>query len=63
MAAFFGPKKRILIMGNHGVLVSGVDVATAFYDMYFLERSSQFQVGKCCIIKCTFKFLLRCFTS
>ena len=44
LAQFFRPKKRILIMGNHGVLISGVDVATAFFDTYYLERSCQFQV-------------------
>ena len=33
--------KPILMMGNHGVLVSGTDVAHAWDDLYYLERACQ----------------------
>jgi len=32
-------EKRILMMGNHGVLVAADSVAQAFDDLYFLERA------------------------
>ena len=31
--------KRILLMGNHGVLVVGQSIAQCFDDMYYLERA------------------------
>jgi len=31
----------VVLMGNHGVMVSGEDVATAFDDLYFLERAAR----------------------
>ncbi len=31
--------KRVLMMGNHGVLVAGSTVAEAYDDLYYLERS------------------------
>lgn len=34
----------ILLMANHGVLVTGEDVATAFDDLYYLERSAMTQI-------------------
>jgi len=33
--------RRILMMGNHGVLVTGPTIAEAFEDLYFLERACQ----------------------
>jgi ribulose-5-phosphate 4-epimerase/fuculose-1-phosphate aldolase len=33
--------KNILMMGNHGVLVTGQTVAAAFEDMYFFEKACQ----------------------
>lgn len=36
--------KRVLFLENHGVIVVGPDVATAFDDLYYLERAAQAQV-------------------
>ena len=36
--------KRILFMANHGVATTGATVASAFDDLYFLERACQNQV-------------------
>jgi ribulose-5-phosphate 4-epimerase/fuculose-1-phosphate aldolase len=36
--------KRILFLGNHGVIVTGETVADAFDDLYYLERACQVQV-------------------
>lgn len=33
--------RRILMMGNHGVLITAPTVAEAFEDLYFLERACQ----------------------
>jgi ribulose-5-phosphate 4-epimerase/fuculose-1-phosphate aldolase len=33
--------RRHMLMGNHGVLVTGKTVAEAFEDLYFLERASR----------------------
>lgn len=33
--------RRILMMGNHGVVVVGATIAEAFDDLYFLERACQ----------------------
>ncbi len=35
---------RILMMGNHGVTVTGPSITDAFNDLYYLERSCMFQV-------------------
>ena len=43
LAAALG-EKRILFMANHGVAVAGTDVASAFDDLYYLERACQNQV-------------------
>ena len=32
------------MMASHGVLVTGPDVASAFTDLYYLERAATFQV-------------------
>ena len=34
-------RKPVLVMGNHGVLVTGATVAEAFDELYFLERACQ----------------------
>ena len=35
------PRHKILIMGNHGVLVIGKDVADTFNRMYYFERAAE----------------------
>ncbi|MCB2135081.1 MAG: class II aldolase/adducin family protein [Rhodobacteraceae bacterium] len=35
------PKKRVMIMGNHGVLVIGSDVADTFNRLYYFERAAE----------------------
>ncbi len=35
------PSKKVMIMGNHGVLVIGNTVADAFNRMYYFERASE----------------------
>ncbi|MCL6283566.1 class II aldolase and adducin N-terminal domain-containing protein [Ruegeria sp. 2012CJ41-6] len=35
------PKKQVMIMGNHGVLVIGRDVADAFNRLYYFERAAE----------------------
>lgn len=36
---FSDPKKRVMIMGNHGILVIGETVAETFNRMFYFERS------------------------
>ena len=36
--------KRVLFLGNHGIIVVGPTVAQAFDDLYYLERSCELQV-------------------
>jgi len=36
--------RRVLFLGNHGVVVAGESVADAFDDLYYLERACQVQV-------------------
>jgi ribulose-5-phosphate 4-epimerase/fuculose-1-phosphate aldolase len=43
LARALGNKSRMM-MGNHGVLVTGATVAEAFEDLYFLERAAQTMV-------------------
>ena len=40
-ALFDDPKKRLMIMGNHGVLVIGETVAETFNRMYYFERAAE----------------------
>jgi ribulose-5-phosphate 4-epimerase/fuculose-1-phosphate aldolase len=40
LARMLGSKSRMM-MGNHGVLVTGQTVAEAFEDLYFLERAAR----------------------
>ncbi len=35
------PKKKVMIMGNHGILVMGDSVADCFNRMYYFERASE----------------------
>lgn len=35
------PKKRVMIMGNHGVLVIGSDVADTFNRLFYFERAAE----------------------
>ncbi|WP_343561641.1 class II aldolase and adducin N-terminal domain-containing protein [Kiloniella sp. b19] len=35
------PKKKVMIMGNHGVLVIGKNVADAFNRLYYFERAAE----------------------
>lgn len=35
------PKKKVMIMGNHGVLVLGDSVADAFNRLYYFERAAE----------------------
>ena len=43
IAATLGNKSAVL-MGAHGVLVTGSTVASAYDDLYYLERAAQVQV-------------------
>ena len=38
---FSDPKQKVMIMGNHGVLVIGDTVADTFNRMYFFERAAE----------------------
>lgn len=44
VAALLGGNKRVLFMGNHGVIVVAPSVARAFDDLYYLEKAAQLQV-------------------
>ena len=38
---FNDPKKKVMIMGNHGIMVIGDTVAETFNRMYFFERAAE----------------------
>ncbi|MGB1390792.1 MAG: class II aldolase/adducin family protein, partial [Paracoccaceae bacterium] len=38
---FSDPKKKVMIMGNHGIMVIGETVAETFNRMYFFERAAE----------------------
>jgi ribulose-5-phosphate 4-epimerase/fuculose-1-phosphate aldolase len=38
---FTDPKKRVMIMGNHGVLIIGETVAETFNRMFYFERAAE----------------------
>ena len=38
---FADPRKTVMVMGNHGVLVTGKSVATAFNRLYYFERAAK----------------------
>ena len=40
-AALQDPKKKVMIMGNHGVLVMGDTVAETFNRLYYFERAAE----------------------
>lgn len=40
-AQFTDPKRKVMIMGNHGVLVIGDSVAETFNRMYYFERACE----------------------
>ena len=40
-ALFTDPKKKVMIMGNHGIMVIGDTVADCFNRMYFFERAAE----------------------
>ncbi|SMY08278.1 class II aldolase and adducin N-terminal domain-containing protein [Flavimaricola marinus] len=40
-ALFTDPKKRVMVMGNHGVLVIGATVAETFNRLYYFERAAE----------------------
>ena len=40
-ALFSDPKKKVMIMGNHGVLVIGDDPGDAFNRLYYFERAAE----------------------
>jgi ribulose-5-phosphate 4-epimerase/fuculose-1-phosphate aldolase len=40
-ALLANPKHKVMVMGNHGVLVLGADVADAFNRLYYFERSCE----------------------
>ena len=41
---FDDPKKKVMIMGNHGIMVIGDNVAETFNRMYFFERACEVYV-------------------
>jgi ribulose-5-phosphate 4-epimerase/fuculose-1-phosphate aldolase len=43
MCGKFGDK-RVLFLANHGVIVAGASIASAFDDLYYLERACEVQV-------------------
>ena len=40
-ASLQDPSKKVMIMGNHGVLVLGDDVADTFNRLYYFERAAE----------------------
>ena len=40
-ALFSDPKRKVMVMGNHGVLVIGASVADAFNRLYYFERAAE----------------------
>ena len=40
-ALFADPAKKVMIMGNHGVLVIGATIAETFNRMYYFERAAE----------------------
>jgi len=41
---FDDPKKKVMVMGNHGIMVIGDTVAETFNRMYFFERAAEVYV-------------------
>ncbi len=40
-ALFTDPLKKVIVMGNHGVMVVGASVAEAFNTLYYFERAAE----------------------
>ena len=40
-ALFSDAKKKVMVMGNHGILVIGSNVAETFNRMYYFERAAR----------------------
>ena len=40
-ALFTDPKKKVMVMGNHGVMVIGATVAETFNRLYYFERAAE----------------------
>ncbi|MEM8869457.1 MAG: class II aldolase/adducin family protein [Pseudomonadota bacterium] len=40
-AQFTDPRKKVMLMGNHGVMVVGVTVGAAFNTLYYYERAAK----------------------
>jgi ribulose-5-phosphate 4-epimerase/fuculose-1-phosphate aldolase len=40
-ALFSDPRKKVMVMGNHGVMVVGATVAEAFNTLYYFERAAE----------------------
>lgn len=40
-AQFTDPKKKVMVMGNHGVLIIGETIAETFNRLYYFERSCE----------------------
>ena len=40
-ALFKDPKQKVMIMGNHGVLIIGATVAETFNRLYYFERAAE----------------------
>lgn len=38
---FTDPVKKVMVMGNHGVMVVGESVADAFHNLYYFERAAE----------------------
>lgn len=38
---FTDPRKKVMVMGNHGIMVIGDSVAEAFNTLYFFERAAE----------------------
>jgi ribulose-5-phosphate 4-epimerase/fuculose-1-phosphate aldolase len=44
LARVLGPDRKVLVMGNHGVIVCGETVAEAYDLLYYFERACQVQL-------------------
>lgn len=40
-ALFTDPQKKVMVMGNHGIMVVGTSVAEAFNTLYYFERAAE----------------------
>ncbi|MEL7115178.1 MAG: class II aldolase and adducin N-terminal domain-containing protein [Pseudomonadota bacterium] len=40
-ALFTDPKKKVMVMGNHGIMVIGATVAETFNRLYYFERAAE----------------------